>query len=301
MLLSEAASKIEHIAGVPLQPEVAAKLLELYLAKGALATTAIEGNTLSEDQVLKHMEGELKLPPSQQYLAQEVDNIIAACQWIAESAELDGKVTPRLIKTFNQRVLDGLPLEDPETRIGEFRTRSVVVGNVYRGAPAEDLDYLVSQLCGWLDSEDFVATQGLETIHAIVKAVLAHLHVAWIHPFGDGNGRTSRLLEFYLLLSAGIPQPATHLLSNHYNATRPQYYSELERASKSGGDILPFLEYAVSGLVEGLKGQLAYIRDQQWEVACRIMCMSNSGIEAVRHISGKETCFWNYRDIHFLQ
>ena len=62
MLLGEAASKCEHIAGVPLRPSVAQELHRLYLAKGALATTAIEGNTLTEKEVLQHLEGKLKLP-----------------------------------------------------------------------------------------------------------------------------------------------------------------------------------------------------------------------------------------------
>lgn len=57
MLLGEACSKCEHISSVPLQPKTAAYLHQLYLAKGALATTAIEGNTLSEAEVVKHLEG----------------------------------------------------------------------------------------------------------------------------------------------------------------------------------------------------------------------------------------------------
>ncbi|MBW2661693.1 MAG: Fic family protein, partial [Deltaproteobacteria bacterium] len=37
-----------------------------------------------------------------------------------------------------------------------------------------------------------------------------------MHPFGDGNGRTARLLEFEALLSSGVPAPSSQLLSNHY-------------------------------------------------------------------------------------
>jgi hypothetical protein len=48
MLLGEASSKCEHIAGVPLRPATAEQLHLLYLAKGAAATTAIEGNSLTE-------------------------------------------------------------------------------------------------------------------------------------------------------------------------------------------------------------------------------------------------------------
>ena len=81
--LGEAQSKCEHISGVPLRPSVAQQLHLVYLAKGVLATTAIEGNTLTESEVIKHLEGKLKLPPSKEYLAKEIDNIIAACDKIA--------------------------------------------------------------------------------------------------------------------------------------------------------------------------------------------------------------------------
>src|SRR5687767_5054618 len=78
MLLGEARSKCEHLAGVPLRPETAQRLNQLFLAKGARATTAIEGNTLSEEQVLRQIEGKLDLPPSKEYLGTEISNIVAA-------------------------------------------------------------------------------------------------------------------------------------------------------------------------------------------------------------------------------
>ena len=53
--LGEAQSKCEHISGVPLRPTVARELHKLFLAKGVLATTAIEGNTLTESEVLQHL------------------------------------------------------------------------------------------------------------------------------------------------------------------------------------------------------------------------------------------------------
>ena len=84
LALGEAASKCEHISRVPLRPATAQALHQLYLAKGAAATTAIEGNTLSEEEVLKAVEGRLVVPPSKQYLKQEVENIIAACNGISK-------------------------------------------------------------------------------------------------------------------------------------------------------------------------------------------------------------------------
>ena len=73
MLLGEAKSKCEQLSRVPLLPQVAQHLHRLFLAKGVLATTAIEGNTLSEEEVLQHLRGELNLPPSKEYLSREID------------------------------------------------------------------------------------------------------------------------------------------------------------------------------------------------------------------------------------
>ena len=65
ILLGEARSKCEHLAGVPLQPKTAQTLNQVFLAKGAHATTAIEGNTLSEDQVRQQIDGTLTSPSAQ--------------------------------------------------------------------------------------------------------------------------------------------------------------------------------------------------------------------------------------------
>jgi len=269
MLLGEAQSKCEHIAAVPLRRATAEAVHTLYLAKGASATTAIEGNTLTEEQVLQHLEGRLHLPPSQSYLAQEVDNIVAACSSIlSDLAKGRGLVfTPRRIKDLNRLVLKDLELPRHVTP-GRVRTDSVVVAG-YRGAPAEDCEHLLSRLCDWLDGERFLAGQGMEIPDGILKAIAAHVYIALIHPFGDGNGRTARLIEYQILVESGVPSAAGHLLSNHYNQTRHDYYKHLDRAGKSGGSLLPFMEYAVAGFVEGLKEQLEYIRQQQWDIAWR--------------------------------
>lgn len=267
--LGEAASKCEHLAGAPLQPEVAKRLHEIFLAKGVAGTTAIEGNTLSEAQVLQHIRGELVLPPSQAYLRQEVDNIVLACNAIAKSI-VGPSPTPRLclglLCDYNKQVLEKLELK-PDVVPGELRTHSVIVGNVYRGAPAEDCHYLLERMCQWLDQEFATPAQTQQLPFAILKAVIAHLYLAWIHPFGDGNGRTARLLEFHLLLDAGVPLPAAHLLSDHYNRTRAEYYRQLDYASKSRGDVLPFIRYACQGFVDGLRGQIQQVREQQQRVA----------------------------------
>lgn len=270
--LGEIASKIEHLAGVPLRPDVAAELHKIYLAKGVLATTAIEGNTLNEEQVRQLIEGKLDLPSSQRYLQQEVQNIVDVCNdEIRTMTNSAGSAHPglcvELIKSYNRSVLKDLDYAEGAAP-GEIRNHSVVVGNVYRGAPAADCEYLLERLCEWLNGPDFVAPdRELETPFALIKAIVAHIYLAWIHPFGDGNGRTARLVEFHILLANGTPVPATHLLSDHYNFTRSQYYREFAQASHSGGNIIPFIAYALGGFLDGIREQIKQVRQQQMRVA----------------------------------
>jgi len=269
MNLGECKSKCEHISGAPLRPAVAEQLSKHFLAKGVLATTAIEGNMLSEEQVLKHLDGKLELPPSREYLKQEIDNIIEGCNSITRDIQCGKKpdLTPGRIKELNKLVLRNLKLSEGVVP-GEVRDYSVGVAH-YHGAPAEDCGYLLGLLCEWLNGDVFKPAAGMEIVYAIIRAVVAHLYLAWIHPFGDGNGRTARLVEFQVLISSGVPAPAAQLLSNHYNQTRSEYYSQLDRASRSGGDVLAFLDYAVKGFLDGLRDQLAQVWEQMYDVVWR--------------------------------
>ncbi|MEN8149425.1 MAG: Fic family protein [Planctomycetota bacterium] len=265
MLLGEARSKCDHIAGVPLLPETAERLHLVYLAKGALATTAIEGNTLSEEEVRRHLDGALELPPSKEYLKQEIENVVAACNhvWKQVVHERDPNLTRVKIESYNGMVLRDLPLQE-EVVPGEIRRHRVGVAR-YRAVPPEECEELLDRLCEWLASREF-NDPDLGLSLQIVKAIVAHLYLAWIHPFGDGNGRTARLVEFHILIAAGVPSPVAHLLSNHYNVTRSEYYRLLDASSRSGGDVVPFVTYAVQGLVDGLTEQIGEIRRQQTDV-----------------------------------
>lgn len=267
MLVGEARSKCEHIAGVLLPPDDAERLYEVYLSKGVHATTSIEGNTLSEEQVRQKIENTLKLPKSQSYLGDEVQNIVDACNEITREVYRDPsiKIAPERIRHFNALVLRGLQVDD-DVRPGQIRRHNVGVGG-YRGAPHEDCEELVARLCHWLNTDFQSNDPEMQFAFTLFRAVMAHLYIAWIHPFGDGNGRTARLIEFQIMVQSGlVPQPAGHLLSNHYNKTRTRYYQQLDRSSKASDGVVSFLHYAIQGFVDGLKEQIDHIRDCQWQI-----------------------------------
>lgn len=268
MLLGEARAICEQITSTPLKPMVVAHLNEVALIKGALATTAIEGNTLNEEQVAGIYRGEYTAPPSREYQEREVRNVLDALTKIDEQATSGAlaPVTAELICDYNFQVLNTTE-HAPDAFPGEFRDHSVMAGN-YRGAPAQDCPYLTRRLAEWLESDMF-RSDDPDTAFAltVIQAIFAHLYIAWIHPFGDGNGRTARLLEFMLLARSGqLPLLAAHLLSNHYNLTRDRYYRELQAASQTSST-QSFLAYAAQGLVDGLREQIEFVREQQLSVS----------------------------------
>ena len=265
LTLGRVAANCMHVAAAPLDPQVSEKIHQIYLAKGALATTAIEGNTLTEEEALDAVAGRLKLPPSRQYLEREVDNIVTACNELVTMLESDGEIpiTVDYLERMNQLVLDGLEVDD-HVSPGRVRTENVTVGR-YRCPEGRDAGFLLQRLCDALNN--LSASDMDEIEFAILKAVFAHIYFVWIHPFGDGNGRTGRLLELAILLEAGLPQPTCHLLSNHYNVTRTQYYRELERASRTQEGMYGFVTYALHGLRDGLDEQMDMIRRHLWKVA----------------------------------
>jgi Fic family protein len=81
----------------------------------------------------------------------------------------------------------------------------------------------------------------------------------------DGNGRTARLLEFYLLMRAGVPSIASHILSNYYNNTRTVYYRQLQHATETG-DLSEFIQYALEGFRDGLENTITVIHREQTEI-----------------------------------
>jgi Fic family protein len=264
MLMGESRSKCEHIKYVPLGAETARELMQVYFAKGVNATTAIEGNTLTADQVLERLEGHAEaLDVSKEYLGTEVDNMIGAYNEIIATIQSGNHVAINIetLCNLNRQILQGLDVEE-HVIPGKLRQYSVVAGP-YTGAPWQDIPFLLDELCRWLETEFRATTAEDRAAFAFIKAVVAHIYIEWIHPFGDGNGRLGRLVEFLILFSSGVPLPACHILTSHYNDTRTAYYRQLNNASRNGGDLCPFLGYAAQGFVDGLSKTIKHLHRQQ--------------------------------------
>ena len=92
-----------------------------------------------------------------------------------------------------------------------------------------------------MDCMDALKELIAEEEHFIVKAILGHLSLGYIHPFPDGNGRSARFLMNFLLILGGYPWAIVQLKE------RVKYLSSLESASV-GGNIKPFSEFIKSSI-----------------------------------------------------
>lgn len=270
LILGQCYALIKCVNNTPIDPKYHMEIKGVMLIKGAQSTTAIEGNTLTEEEIIKVKNGE-KLQPSKQYQAQEVENILTAFNELVSNAingEKEHLITPQLLLNFHRMVGKGLG-EHFEAIPGKFRegSNNVTVGS-YRAVDAQDVNHLIDKFCQFL-REQFRFENGKHTyIDVIIEAIVAHVYIEWIHPFGDGNGRTGRLVEFYILLRGGLPDIALHILSNHYNMTRPEYYRQLQKSSENR-DLTDFIRYAIIGLRDGLENVLSTIQKSQTEITWR--------------------------------
>lgn len=265
--LGQCEALIKAISNTPILPSYHDALMRISLNKGAQATTAIEGNTLTDEEIEQIRDGS-QLPPSKQYQQREIENIVSAFNTllpeVLEERKVE-KISARLLLRFHLMIGRDLG-EHFDAVPGQFRTDARIVGP-YRTPYPEDVPELVSQLCDFMKRQ-FHYDGGQSFGAGIVQAIVAHVYTEWIHPFGDGNGRTGRLIEFYLLLRAGNPDIASHILSSFYNETRNEYYRQLHRANKNQS-LTEFINYAVSGLRDGLMKTLDLVQENQFEITWR--------------------------------
>lgn len=266
LLLGEASSACERLRDAALLPREGRLTSYVAMLQGIVANASLDGNSLSEDQVDRLLEGSLQLPPSQVFLEREMRNLVKAVQWTEARAKAGDRDTgPWAIQVLNAQVLKEIP-SPTGASAGDYR--SVRDRTIEGSVQPEDIGPLMERLNAWGESALFLPEHAEERMpFAIVRAVLTHLYLLWTRPFAEGNGRTARLVEFQLLLNAGIPAPAAHRMAVHAAATRNEYARQVSRSAVPNGDVVPFIAYMVRGFADGVKALLNEVSEAQ----CQIM------------------------------
>lgn len=259
-LLGQCDAIVKAINNTPIMPGHYQELMNVALVKGAQATTAIEGNTLTETDIKKIVSG-ASMPPSKEYQEIEVRNILEAFNQLRDEVVFQDSsklLSKDLLLRFNQMV--GKDLGDHFSGIpGRLRDQNVTVGP-YRAPDYSDVPELIVKFCEWSRREFRFEGAKQSFAEIVIQAIVSHVYIEWIHPFSDGNGRTGRLVEFYILLRGGNPDIASHILSNHYNQTRSEYYRYIDASTKERS-LSKFIKYALVGFRDGLEQTMQIIQN----------------------------------------
>ncbi|XP_071868465.1 FIC domain protein adenylyltransferase isoform X2 [Bombus fervidus] len=188
-------------------------------------TVGIEGNTMNLAQTRAIVETRTAVAGKSIDEHNEILGLDAAMKYInATLVNRMGSISIKDILEIHMRVLGHV---DP-VRGGQFRRTQVYVGGHVPPGPG-DIHYLMEEFALWLNSERAIR------MHPVRYAALAHYKLVHIHPFSDGNGRTSRLLMNMILMQAGYPPVIIHKQHRH------TYYENLQIANT--GDVRPFVRF----------------------------------------------------------
>jgi Fic family protein len=265
-LLARAQALADAIRHVPLSPRTQEKFHRLNILRAVRGTTCIEGAELSETEVeavVGTPQEQHVLPPSRQVEETEARNAYEVMQFIASTvkAKPDTPVSEELIRELHRHMTRDIP--DPHNQPGEYRLRAVRVDR-YRPPPPEQVPTLMRQFVEWFNQEPQVNWD------RVVRAVVAHFYVVSIHPFADGNGRTGRAVESFLLYQAGVNVRGFYSLANYYYRLRTDYFRHLDQArSTPETDLTPLILFAARGLVEELEGMCKEVLAQVRLIAFR--------------------------------
>lgn len=219
------------------------------------SSTAIEGNPLSQQSLPHALSSRAKNPSLAQ---QEVRNYWRALEWIDERVSEGTPLSEDLVRRLHAIIFSGgrgRPKEFSSYRSEQMMVRDTRTGGIEYIAPEPlDVPDLMSGLLEWWSSPDSAS------LPAPLRAGILAYRFVTIHPFVDGNGRTTRALATYALWQSGYSFRGYLSLEDYYAQDLPAYYGALQMGlhhnyylGRHDPDLTPWLDYFVQTLLMGAR------------------------------------------------
>ena len=243
-------------------------------------TTHIEGTRLTLEQAERLLEGS-SVPEADPDDVRELLNYRMAFEFVSEYLEDGGPISEGLVREIHKRLVEGV--RGGAAAPGEYRKVQNYVVNAITGetvyAPplAHDVPSMMAALVDWLNQD--------QQVHPVLVSGISQFQLVHIHPFLDGNGRTSRLLSTLCLYRAGYDFKRLFTISEYYDRDRVAFYRAIQSVRNSGMDMTGWLEY----FVQGLTTQLAEVRKSgeqaiRKDVLVKEHALSDRQTNAIGHI-----------------
>jgi Fic family protein len=239
-LVEEIAVLRERIQGAAVELSWIPALQKDSRTRNVHASTAIEGNPLTLEQVRALEEGR-ELTASDPRSEREVLNYFSGLRYVEKHA---AKQTLRHEDLFAlHRILAEGVMDQGEA--GRYRSIAVRVGRYVPPAP-EEVSGLMFELLQWWNKP-------AGELSPVLSSAIVHYRFESIHPFADGNGRTGRALALWELYRRGFDTHHIFSVDEYYWEDRPRYYAALETVRREGEDLTGWLEYCAEGLRQTLE------------------------------------------------
>ena len=220
--------------------------------KSIHSSLVIEANSLSLDEVRDVIAGKTVIGPQKEI--QEVKNAYDAYEMINK---FDGYSEKDLLKAH------GIMIYLIENESGKYRNHAegVFDGNkvIFIAPPHELVPNLMSDLFYWLKNDNDVPI--------LIKSCIFHYEFVFIHPFGDGNGRTARLWQ-NVLLTKWNPIFEYIPIESKIQKYQNEYYDSIAMCHKNGNSnafiefMLKMIDETLDEVIQGVKRESKNISDQ---------------------------------------
>lgn len=230
------------------------------LMEEAIYSSQMEGAATTR-KVAKEMLRKKMTPKdkSQQMIANNYQTI----QFIV--SHKDALLTPELLLQIHQLMTEHT-MQDPQ-EAGCFRSNNdVVVENgithetVHTPPTFEEIPNFVEDLCRFFNEQD-----APQFIHPIIRGIIIHFMVAYVHPFADGNGRTARALFYWYMLKQGYWLTEYLSISRVIAKSKKSYEKAFLYTEADGMEMGYFVAYNMRVLQQSFKQLQDYIKRKQEE------------------------------------
>lgn len=224
----------------------------------SIASSQLEGASTTT-KVAKKMLREKTAPKNKS--ERMIVNNYNAMQFIKEHS--DDKLSPDLIREIHS-VISHNTLEDTKYE-GRFRdNNSIAVRDIFSGETYHDppdfgkLPDLIQALCDFANDDSVF-------VHPIVKGIVLHFTLAYIHPFMDGNGRVSRSLFYWFMMRNGYASVEYLSISKAMKSHRNKYDNAYLLSETDNNDITYFINFNLDTISEATETFLKYVKRKMEE------------------------------------
>lgn len=176
---------------------------------------------------------------------------------------IEKPLSPELIKEIHASITKDTLEETSE--VGVFRTEQNEVRDMdnkvlHVPPPPEKVEQLMDDMCRFANEED-----ESNFMHPVIKAIILHFWLAYVHPFMDGNGRTARALFYWYMLRHDYPLIEYLSISSVINKKRTQYLKAFLYSEMDDNDMTYFIMFHLKIIQEALEDVAEYIKRKKLE------------------------------------